>query len=501
MSASALHYDHDPPGRREAVLARLGTLGRLLVIALAILVLTTSGDSGLTQVERIKARGSLVMLTVNGAATYYLGAEGETGFEYELALEFARYLGVPLQVITVPSVSDLVPALLQGRGDLVAANLTRTPYRQALLRFGPAYEQVVPTVVYRRGSQRPRSVEDLADGRLALMEGTVYLPLLARHQADLEPEIRPHMSIEDLFEAISSEEVDYTIIDSNILELNRRFFPAIRPAFELGEPQPLAWAIERSDDDSLVQVMREFFLIARAESVLADLRQRHYGHIENYEPVGTFTFMRQIRERLPQLRPFFEEAAGTHDLDWRLLAAVGYQESHWDPSAVSRTGVRGIMMLTRRTARQLGVDNRVDPEQSIMGGARYLRSMIDRVPDRIDKPDRLWLALAAYNIGYGHLEDARVLTEVRGGDPDRWVDVRESLPLLTQERWYSQTRYGYARGYEPVQYVENVRTFYEILLWMEGRDHPLLTEMRTADASVPEEADSAGADAGVRQER
>jgi membrane-bound lytic murein transglycosylase F len=145
---------------------------------------------------------------------------------------------------------------------------------------------------------------------------------------------------------------------------------------------------------------------------------------------------------------------------------------------VSRTGVRGIMMLTRRTARQLGIDNRVDPEQSIMGGARYLRSMIERVPDRIPNPDRLWLALAAYNIGYGHLEDARVLTEIRGGDPDRWVDVRESLPLLTQERWYSQTRYGYARGYEPVQYVENVRTFYEILLWMEGRDHPLLAEAR-----------------------
>jgi membrane-bound lytic murein transglycosylase F len=468
----------DSSARGTGVARPLGAAAQLLAVALAILLVTTSGDSSLTRVERIQARGSLVMLTVNGASTYYLGAEGETGFEYELALEFARYLGVPLQVVTVPSVGDLVPALLAGRGDFVAANLTRTPLRQARLRFGPAYERVVPTVVYRRGSPRPRSVEDLADGRLAVMEGTVYLPLLARHEVNLEPEIRPHASIEDLFEAISSEEIDYTIIDSNILELNRRFFPAIRPAFELGEPQPLAWATERSDDDSLVQVMREFFLVAEADSVLADLRQRHYGHIENYEPVGTFTFMRQIRERLPRLRPFFEEAAVAHDLDWRLLAAVGYQESHWDPSAVSRTGVRGIMMLTRRTARQLGIDNRVDPEQSIMGGARYLRSMIERVPDRIPNPDRLWLALAAYNIGYGHLEDARVLTEIRGGDPDRWVDVRESLPLLTQERWYSQTRYGYARGYEPVQYVENVRTFYEILLWMEGRDHPLLAEAR-----------------------
>ncbi|MDZ7789454.1 MAG: membrane-bound lytic murein transglycosylase MltF [Xanthomonadales bacterium] len=481
-------------GWRQTLVTRMGPLGRVLAIALAIVIATTSGDSGLTQVERIEARGNLVMLTVNGASTYYLGPEGETGFEYDLALAFSRYLEVPLQVITVPSVGDLIPALIEGRGDFIAANLTRTAYRQSQLRFGPAYEEVVPTVVYRRGSRRPRSVEEMADGRLALMEGTVYRPLLARQDVDIEAEIRPHASIEDLFEAISNEEIDYTIIDSNILELNRRFFPAIRPAFELGEPQPLAWAIERSDDDSLVQVMREFFLVAEADALLAELRQRHYGHIENYEPVGTFTFMRQIRERLPELRPVFEEAAAAQDLDWRLLAAVGYQESHWDPAAVSRTGVRGIMMLTRRTARQLGVDNRVDPVQSIMGGARYLRSMIDRIPERIEYPDRLWLAMAAYNIGYGHLEDARILTEVRGGDPDRWVDVRESLPLLTQERWHSQTRYGYARGYEPVQYVENIRTFYEILMWMEGRDHPLMADADESDsgsAEAPEaESDS-----------
>src|SRR5699024_2982267 len=202
--------------RRRVLRMRLRALGRLLLIALAVVIATTSGDSGLTQVERIQARGSLVMLTVNGASTYYLGAEGETGYEYELALAFARFLGVPLQVVTVPSPGDLDPALLDGRGDFVAANLTRTPWRQLELRFGPSYENVVPTVVYRRGARRPHSVEDLAEGRLAVMDGTVYLPLLARHDVTIEPDIRPHASIEDLFEAISSEEIDYTIIDSNI---------------------------------------------------------------------------------------------------------------------------------------------------------------------------------------------------------------------------------------------------------------------------------------------
>ena len=447
---------------------------RPVLLTLLVLLIATSGDSRLSQVEKIQHRGSLLMLTVNGASTYFLGPEGETGFEYELALDFADYLGVALEVITVPTVADLIPALKAGRGDFIAANLTRIPERQSDLRFGPVYEEVRQVVVYRRGSARPSSIEDMSDGRLALLDGAAYQVVLNGKEAELDWETLPDASIEDIFDAISNEEVDYTIIDSNILQLNRRYFPAIRPAFELGDPQPLAWATKRRDDDSLVQRMREHFARTKENGRLTDIRQRHYDHIESYEPVGTFTFMRQMRERLPPLRPYFEEAAEAHDLDWRLLAAVGYQESHWNPDAVSRTGVRGVMMLTRRTARQLGIENRRDPEQSIKGGARYLRSMIDRVPERIGYPDRLWLGLAAYNVGYGHLEDARRLTQSLGGNPDRWLDVRDHLPLLTQERYYSQTRFGYARGYEPVHFVENIRTFYEILLWMEGREHPLL---------------------------
>jgi membrane-bound lytic murein transglycosylase F len=472
MALFSDRYNPDPAARRGIRLPGW----RLCVMAALILFFGTSGDSFISQLERIEARGSLVMLTLNGATTYFLGSEGETGFEYDLALGFADHVGVPLEVIPMANFTDLFDALERGRGDFIAANLSRTLGRKAQLRFGPPYESVSPVVVYRRGSARPASLDDLADGRLVLLANTSYEPLLQRLAPELSWVSDDEASIEDLFDAISNEEIDYTIVDSNILELNRRYFPAIRPAFELDQHQELAWATLRSDDDSLVQKMREYFAASSENGSLATLRQRHYDHVESYEPVGTFTFMRQIRERLPPLRPYFEEAAIENELDWRLLAAVGYQESHWNPDAVSRTGVRGIMMLTQRTATQLGVENRTDPRQSIEGGARYLRAMIDRLPERIEKPDRIWLALAAYNVGYGHLEDARRLTQRLGGDPDRWLDVREHLPLLTQERWYSQTRFGYARGYEPVHFVENIRTFQEILIWMDGREHPLLAQ-------------------------
>ncbi len=458
---------------------------RALLAALVVL-LATSGEHRLSELEQIHERGRLVMLTIYGATTYYLGPNGEAGYEFDLARRFADFVGLPLEVIALPSVDALLPRLEQQKGDFVAANLSRIPERQRMIRFGPVYQEVKPVVVYRRGSRRPRNLRQLTNGRLAIIGGTSYESFLRplRQQIQLDWEVRENASIEDLLEAVSNEEIDYTIIDSNILDLNRRYFPAVNPAFRVDDPQPLAWATRLSDDDSLAQKMREFFGLPETRLAMEQLRERYFSHVENYQPVGTFTFMQQMRERLPRFRQLFEQTAERYDLDWRLLAAVSYQESHWNPRAVSRTGVRGLMMLTIPTARQLGVDNRSDPEQSIDGGARYLKSMIERLPERIEHPDRLWLALAAYNIGLGHLEDARILTERQGGDPDRWVDVRERLPLLTQRQYFSQSRFGYARGYEAAGYVENIRTFYEILVWMDGRDHPLLAQ------TVPTETDS-----------
>ncbi|MFO7763676.1 MAG: membrane-bound lytic murein transglycosylase MltF [Wenzhouxiangellaceae bacterium] len=501
MAQGAAHDEHWQANSYSVRLRDLRGRPHLrALLAVALLLVATSGHHRLTELERIRERDKLVMLTINGATTYYLGPNGEAGFEYDLAHRFAEYIGVPLEVLTLPSVDALLPTLERRRGDFAAANLSRTPERQRRVRFGPVYDTVNPVVVYRRGSRRPRSPEDMTDGKLAIIGGTSYVEFLEplRERYGLEWETRESASIEDLLEAVSREAIDYTIVDSNILDLNRRYFPAVRRAFEIENEQSLAWAARLKSDDTLVQKMREFFTLPRTSTALTQLRARYFSHVEDYQSVGTFTFMQQMRQRLPDVRPLLEQAAEITGLDWRLLAAVSYQESHWNPTAVSRTGVRGLMMLTRPTARQLGIDDRNDPEQSALGGARYLQSMIDRLPERIEHPDRLWLALAAYNIGLGHLEDARVLTERQGGDPDRWVDVRERLPLLTQKQWFSQTRFGYARGYEAANYVENIRTFYEILVWMDGRDHPLLaqTEPDTTESPGEVEPDRQGDSTG-----
>ncbi|MDH5776647.1 MAG: transglycosylase SLT domain-containing protein, partial [Gammaproteobacteria bacterium] len=206
--------------------------------------------------------------------------------------------------------------------------------------------------------------------------------------------------------------------------------------------------------------------------------KQNYTHASNYNYIGTNTYLAQIRRRLPRYQLMFEKAGMESKLDWRLLASVAYQESHWNPHAVSPTGVRGIMMLTRRTAKQMKVSNRVDAKESIFGGANYLKIMHEKVTKEygVKGKDQVWFALAAYNVGFGHLTDARMLTKLRGGNPDLWTDVKENLPLLRKRKWYRKTRFGYARGEEPVKYVEAIRSYYDILNWYLDNGKPRYAE-------------------------
>jgi len=241
----------------------------------------------------------------------------------------------------------------------------------------------------------------------------------------------------------------------------------LRVAFDIGEKQELAWALPKTDDNSLYLEVQKFFKKIKENGELTRLIERNYGHVEDFDYVGTKIFRRHIETRLPRYQALFESAAARYNFDWRLIAAMGYQESHWDPDAVSPTGVRGIMMLTQKTAKDLNIKDRLDPRSSISGGTKYFKQTHQRINKKIPEPDRTWMAMAAYNVGYSHLQDARKITRKLKKDPNRWIDVKQALPLLAKKKWYKQTRYGYARGWEPVQYVENIRSYYDILKWVD----------------------------------
>lgn len=451
--------------------------------------LLTSGYAP-TVLEQVLERGHLTLITRSGATTYYSDAAGApAGFEYDLVAAFAAWLGVELRVHESNRFSELLPDLNNGLGDLVAANLALTPQRAQQVAFSTPYNSTRAIVVYRRGEVRPRDAGDLVDGRLAVIAASSYsekLRQLQQQGAALKWTELGDVGIEDLLNAISENELDYTVIDENLFQLNAPFFPLVRRAFVLGEETPLAWAFPRQADPSLRQAAAAFIQASQEDQTIAQLQQRYTDNLDEYNKVETYTYLKQVRQRLPRLRPLFEAAAAELDgnlADWKLLAAIGYQESHWDPNAISPTGVRGVMMLTQRTAKQMGITNRRDPHQSISGGARYLQSIYQRLPASIEGNDRIWLALAAYNVGFGHLEDARVLTQRGGGNPNHWEDVSRFLPLLNRKAHYSQTKFGYARGNTAVKYVDRIRTYYEILRWMDLREHPLLA--MEYDASQP----------------
>ena len=449
----------------------------MVLAGIVLLPFLYSGNDRPSQLEQVMQRGSLTVLTRNGASSYYLGPDGDTGPEFELAMDFSNFLGVRLKVEVAEAFNHLAGLLESGRGDLIAANLTRTPERELVFNFGPDYLETSTLVVYQRGQPRPRTMADLAGLKIMVIAGSSYEEALAaakKQNPELEWESRSDVGIEDLLLAVSDGVIDTTLIDSNIYSVNSHFYPLAATAFALPGTLPHAWAFSPGSDDSLAQKARTFMLQARETGRLQEITDAFYTPRQHLDRVGMFQFLEQVRERLPPLLPVFQEIANAYELDWRLLAAIGYQESHWKPDASSFTGVRGIMMLTQRTANQLGLTDRLDPKQSIEGGARYFIQLRSRIPDRIKEPDRSWMALAAYNMGMSHLEDARVLTQKRGGNPDSWHDVNENLDLLSQEKWYSELKYGYARGFEAKQYIENIRNYYDILIWMDTLEHPML---------------------------
>ena len=419
--------------------------------------------------DDVMEAGVLKIITRNSPTTYYQDKDQISGFEYELASMFADFLGVKLEVTVADSLNDLISEVEAGNVAIAAAGLTVTPERSERIQFSSSYLDVNQKLVYRINQKRPKDLNALIGKTLVVTAHSSHAQYLHELQKTM-PELswieRDDAEVSELVQMVENGEIDFTIVDSNEFDALSGFYPNVASALELGETQQLAWAFSKYTDNSLLNKSREFFQLIRETGLLSQLEERYYGHLKQIDNVGTLTFLAQADKRLHKYQELFQREAMNHDLDWRLLAAIGYQESHWKARARSRTGVRGLMMLTRTTAKEMGVKNRLNPEQSIKGGSAYFAKLKSRF-DHIAEPDRTWIALAAYNVGYGHVKDAQLITKQHGGNPDRWMDVKESLPLLTQKKYYKKTKHGYARGYEPVEYVQNIRRFYDLLVWRE----------------------------------
>lgn len=435
-------------------------------------VLAVTGCSRPSTLQEVLAEDVLHVITREAPSIYYQGRGGATGYDYELAKRFANELGVELRVRVAEDNTEILSVLSKNYAHIGLAGLSGQPGIADQYKVLPTGITAQSVVVYHRDEARPGSLEDLRNQTLHLVADSNHTNLLEAGDVDYERQVHAGLDAAGILARVESGEFAYAVVSSNELELNHVFFPNVKEAFYLSEPEELAWLFPADQDDSLVNAARQFLEKLHADGTLAQLAERFYGHLDQLNYVGARTFMHHVDNRLPKYKTLFQNYATDFAMDWRLLAAIGYQESHWRPNAVSPTGVRGLMMLTRNTASHIGINNRLDAEESIQGGAKYFRIVYRKIPERIPEPDRTWFALASYNVGFGHLEDARRLTEGAGKNPDRWMDVKEFLPLLAQKEWYTKTRFGYARGHEPVLYVQNIRRYYDVLARMTERTRP-----------------------------
>jgi len=430
-------------------------------VAAALLL---AGCSQPSTLQEIRNEGVLHVITRASPSIYYEAHEAPTGYDYELAQRFAEELGVELRLRLAEDNSDILSVLSRNYAHIGMAGMTMRPELEGRFEAIPIGVSAQSVIVYHRDAPRPASLAELSGETVHMLADSNHEHVIRQADGN-QPAISIHPGLDaaGLLARVENGEITYAVVSSNELELNHVYFPMVKEGLSLGTPRELVWLLPAEQDQTLANALKAFLEKKREEGVMAQLAERFYGHLDQLNYVGARTFMHHARNRLPKYQALFREYAEESGMDWRLLAAIGYQESHWRPNAVSPTGVRGLMMLTRNTASHIGINNRLDPEESIEGGARYFRIVHAKIPERIPEPDRTWFALASYNVGFGHLEDARRLTESAGKDPDKWMDVKEFLPLLAQKKWYSQTRFGYARGHEPVLYVQNIRRYYDVL--------------------------------------
>jgi membrane-bound lytic murein transglycosylase F len=420
--------------------------------------------------EAIRARGELRVVTLNLPTCYYLGAQGTEGLEFELASAYAARLGVRLNMYPLANERALQAELAAGRADLAAASLTNTPEWSRAGDAADPYAHIPQLVVYAKNAVRPRDTLQLESAKVAVRAGSPQERILQRLKSTVAPQLEweeTAPSSADPVEDVDAGDALYAITDAREFSFAHHLYPNLLVGFALPEERPVQWMVRRGAAQLLASV-NTFFRDLRASGTLAELMEESSGDTRRFAYEESREFQTHVSDRLPRYRAWFEQAARQSGLDWRLLAAIGYQESKWDPQARSFDGARGVMMLTADTAQALGIRDRTNPEQSIFAGARYLAQVREKIPERIAEPDRTWLTVAAYNVGFGHLEDARIVAQQRGKDPDSWVEVREQLPLLAQERWYTRARRGYARGWEPVQFVDRIQRYLRLLEWQPG---------------------------------
>jgi membrane-bound lytic murein transglycosylase F len=411
------------------------------------------------------AQQDLLVLTTQGPLTYQVDENGlASGLEHDLVEAFAQELGVAARFL-LATPDEIKSRLASGDAHLAIGWLPAT--QDATLKTTGPILQSDDVIIQHEASLPLNELADLKGKTVHALKGSRQLATLRRLKGKLHNLQIVEEDSDDIYallEAVGNRKIELVAIDSSLINIATQLTPSLQSTLQLDKDQEIVWWLGPNPNAELLSRARDFAERAQSDGTLARIEDRYFGHVRRLKQADIIKFLERIGSVLPKYRSYFQTAQNISGLDWRLIAAVAYHESQWEASATSPTGVRGIMMLTEDTADQLDVSNRLDARESILAGARYINMLRDQQPDNVQEPDRTWLALAAYNIGPGHFNAARTLANQLAADPRSWYEMKRILPLLAQPKYYQRLKSGRARGGEAVILVENIRSYYDILV-------------------------------------
>ncbi len=476
---------------RSHIPVKLCSLSTVLLSILSIL--TGACSDSPSQLKQIQTKGEIRVAIIAIPPLYFPDESLIQGYDHDIMQAYARSIGAYPKIIRAETLGEVKRLLIQNKVDTgIIGSLPPLPDKTIMMSIG--YNPINWFVIGHQREKLPKDLNAVADGAIAVAKGGRPSLVLSHLKADGNiPNWReiPDANTRQLIKQVNSNQVKLTVVDADIYTYYRHLYPKTKVAFSLQGRFPSGWLTLKKEDTSLVDSINAFIIRYKNHRRAERLHHVYFDHLSTLNYVDTLYYLKRIKDVWPRLADLFREAAQESDFDPLLLAAISYQESHWNKNARSFTGVRGLMMLTQDTAKRVGITNRLDPEQSVLGGAKYLRILKASLSGRISEPDRSWMALAAYNVGLGHLEDARILTQQAGDDPDSWIDIEKHLPKLSREEWYQGTKHGYARGNEPIKFVRRIRRYYDILRLyrqeekLQKTDKPLqLNELRFASPAL-----------------
>jgi membrane-bound lytic murein transglycosylase F len=414
--------------------------------------------------KRIQKSGEITVVTRNTAQSYYLYRDQPMGFEYEMAQAFAEYIGVTLRVKVVDKWDDMVAALNDGSAAFIAASSPIIPKWQTQVAFSDGYMEVAQQIITHRKNAGIKNAEDLSGKTIDVRKGSAYQQrLLELKDQGIDLAIRLHddLPTEELIQKVAEGEINFTIANSNIILINQRSFPGAVSTGSINDRMQLGWAVYPKSNE-LLQRINAFLKLIKKDGKFDALYNKYYGASQDFNYLDLKAFHRRVKARLSRYSPFIKAAAKKHGFDWRLIAAQIYQESHLNPWAKSRAGARGLMQIMPSTSKSLGVTDLFDPVQNINAGVQHLKDLYEHF-DNVKGKDRLLITLAAYNIGQGHIHDARKLAKKIGLDPNKWDALAKTLPLLQYRKYYKNSKYGFCRGNEPIRYIKQIMIYYDVL--------------------------------------